>query len=232
MAFREWFHPPRHVLTIFLGVAVVSAGALGWLSWLLVAQDKALDVQRRQERLEQAADRATAVMQGALADLELRLTASSARTSETPPGVVIVIADPTGIMVHPDSGLLYSPSRSGRPTHRPHPLSRLSRPSLRAGISWGRATYTRRSLQIPTPRFAPVRSPAWRGFTARGTVLMRRSPPMTNLLTCPACVSRGSPQGWSRARAGPGCSRTPADRQSSATRPRGSIASSAADSGS
>ena len=56
MAFREWFRPPRHVLTIFLSVAVVSAVALGWLSWLLVEQDRALDVQRRQERLEQAAD--------------------------------------------------------------------------------------------------------------------------------------------------------------------------------
>ena len=56
MTFRDWFRPPRHVLTIFLSVAVVSAGALGWLSWLLVEQDRALEVQRRQARLEQAAD--------------------------------------------------------------------------------------------------------------------------------------------------------------------------------
>ena len=111
MAFREWFRPPRHVLTIFLGVAVVSAGALGWLSWLLVAQDRALDVQRRQERLEQAADRATAVMQGALADFELQLTASSAPTSEPLPGVVIVSGGSTGVidLVRPDGGLLYYP---------------------------------------------------------------------------------------------------------------------------
>jgi hypothetical protein len=80
MAFRAWFRPPRHILTIFLGVAVVSAGTLGWLSWLLLQQDRALDLQRRQERLEQAADRATAVMRGALADLELRLASPSART--------------------------------------------------------------------------------------------------------------------------------------------------------
>ena len=112
MAFREWFRPPRHVLTIFVSVAVVSAGALGWLSWLLVAQDRALEVQRRQARLEQAADRATAVMQGALADLELQVTSSSARTSEPPRGVLIVIGGPTGVIdvVRPDGGLLYYPA--------------------------------------------------------------------------------------------------------------------------
>ncbi|MCH7749662.1 MAG: HAMP domain-containing histidine kinase [Acidobacteria bacterium] len=117
MTFRDWFRPPRHVLTIFLSVAVVSAGALGWLSWLLVAQDRALDVQRRQARLEQAADRATAIMQGALADLELQLTASSAHTSEPPPGVVIVIGGPTGVIdvVHPDGGLLYYPEPGQAP---------------------------------------------------------------------------------------------------------------------
>ena len=109
MAFRQWFRPPRHVLTIFLTVAVASAGALGWLTWLLVEQDRALDVQRRQERLEQAADRASALMQGALVDLELQLNAYPARTSDPPAGVVVFITDPTGIVVHPDGGLLYYP---------------------------------------------------------------------------------------------------------------------------
>ena len=117
MAFREWFRPPRYVLTIFLSVAVASAGALGWLSWLLVQQDKALEVQRRQERLEHAADRATAVMQGALADLELQLTSYTAPTSGPPAGVVIVIADPTGAIdvVRPDGGLLYYPEPKQAP---------------------------------------------------------------------------------------------------------------------
>ncbi len=112
MAFRAWFRPPRHILTIFLGVAVVSAGTLGWLSWLLLQQDRALDLQRRQERLEQAADRATAVMRGALADLELRLASPSARTSKAPHGVVVLFSDPTGVIdgVRPTGGLLYYPT--------------------------------------------------------------------------------------------------------------------------
>ena len=109
--------PARHVLTIFLSVAVVSAGSMGWLTWLLVQQDRALEVQSRQANLEQAADRATVVMQGALADLELQLNSSSSRTSEPPPGVVIVTTGPTGVIdgVRPDGGLLYYPTPEQAP---------------------------------------------------------------------------------------------------------------------
>ena len=70
MPIRGWFRPPRHILTVFLVVAVVSAGALGWLAWLLLKQDEALAVQFQQSRLEQAADRAATIMQRALGDLE------------------------------------------------------------------------------------------------------------------------------------------------------------------
>ena len=61
--------------------------------------------------MEQAADRATAVMQGALADLELQLTSSSLSTSAPPAGVVIVIGGPTAVIdvVRPDGGLLVYP---------------------------------------------------------------------------------------------------------------------------
>ena len=64
MSFRDWFRPPRHVFAIFLVVAFVSAGVLGWLMWLLLEQDKTVELQRRQERLEQAADRAVALRGG------------------------------------------------------------------------------------------------------------------------------------------------------------------------
>ena len=69
ISIRNWFRPPRHVLTIFAGVAIVSACALAWLAWLLLEQDKAVESQRRQERVELAADRAVPVMQRALEDL-------------------------------------------------------------------------------------------------------------------------------------------------------------------
>ena len=82
-------------------------------------QDRALEVQRRQERLEQAADRATAVMQGALADLELQINSYPARTPESPPGVVIVTTGPEGIVVHPDGGLLFYPEQVPGPGPEP-----------------------------------------------------------------------------------------------------------------
>jgi hypothetical protein len=150
---REWCRPPRHVLTIFLCVAVVSAGALGWLSWLLVAQDRALDVQRRQEHLEQAADRATALMQGALADLERRLTSPSSRASESPPGVVIVVTGPTGIIegVSPDGGLLYYPETALTPA--------LDSPTA-LFIEAERAEFARRDLVAAADLFTRLASDA------------------------------------------------------------------------
>ncbi len=163
MALRQWFRPPRHVLTIFLSVAVVSAGALGWLAWLLVEQDRALEVQRRQERLEQAADRATAVMQGALADLELQLNSNSARTSESPPGVVIVITDPTGIVVRPDGGLLYYPEPGQAPESPTAPF-----------VQAERAEFARRDLVVAGSLYAALASGADTPVRARALAGLAR----------------------------------------------------------
>lgn len=100
-AVRQWLRPPRHVLAIFVAVAVVSAGALAWLMWLLLEQDQTVELQRRQERLQQAADRAAAVMQGAIADLD--------RVADPPAGVLMVHFRPDGIVVRPPGSLLYYP---------------------------------------------------------------------------------------------------------------------------
>ena len=163
MAFRQWFRPPRHVLTIFLSVAVVSAGALGWLAWLLVEQDRALEVQRRQERLEQAADRATAVMQGALADLELQLNSNSTRTPESPPGVVIVMAGPPGIVVRPDGGLLYYPEPGQASESPPAPF-----------VEAEHAEFARRDLVVAGSLYAALASGADTSVRARALAGLAR----------------------------------------------------------
>ncbi len=111
---RNWFRPPHHVLAIFLAVAVVSAGALAWLMWLLVQQDTVVEMQRRQEHLEQAADHAAAVMQGALSDIESQFGARLDRPSNSPAGVLLFHAGPDGIVVRPEDRLLYYPEPSQR----------------------------------------------------------------------------------------------------------------------
>ena len=114
MQIRDWFRPPRHVLAIFLAVSLSCGTTLAALAWLLVRQDRALEFQRRQERIEQAADRSVAVMQRSLADLELQLAARPGRNSKLPPDVVILSAGPADITVRPDGGLLYYPAAFDR----------------------------------------------------------------------------------------------------------------------
>ena len=82
------------MLAVFLGVALVSAGALGWLGWRLLQQDLALESQRRRDALEQAADRAAATMQLALAELQGSLASPAAARTSLPAGVSRVSTGP------------------------------------------------------------------------------------------------------------------------------------------
>lgn len=70
MKLDRWFQPPRHLLLIFLLISLGPAAALGWLSWRLLEQDRALEAQRIQERLENAADMASAYLHQAQAEVE------------------------------------------------------------------------------------------------------------------------------------------------------------------
>src|SRR5215467_7461131 len=99
MTIREWFRPPRHILAIFAVAAPVSAAALGWLGWMLLNQEQAVEKQRQRDRLEQAADRAAAQMQPALAGLR--------QTGVPPAGVVLLDTSGSGLAVTPSGSLLY-----------------------------------------------------------------------------------------------------------------------------
>ena len=70
MKFREWFSPPRRLLALFLTVILVPAAALVWLGWRVLEQDRTVEAQRLQERLEAAADRATDALIRRLKELE------------------------------------------------------------------------------------------------------------------------------------------------------------------
>src|ERR1035438_4914091 len=54
---REWLRPPKGLLLILVLLSLVSVSAVGWFGFKLLEQDRMVQAQRRQERLEQAADR-------------------------------------------------------------------------------------------------------------------------------------------------------------------------------
>jgi signal transduction histidine kinase len=112
MRARVWLQRPRHLLLAFLAVAVCSTGALGWLAWELLQQDAALDAQRRQEALEQAADNAVAIMQRAVT--ELQSIAAAGLTSAARPALVSLVAlRADGVDVSADAKLPFLPITSG-----------------------------------------------------------------------------------------------------------------------
>jgi signal transduction histidine kinase len=107
---RHWLRPPRQPLLVFFAVAMLSGGALGWLFWLLLQQDAALDVQRRQDTLEQAADRAVAAMQRSVSELQSMLGADA--NPHIPAGVAIVSMVANDVRVRPERALVYYPVRT------------------------------------------------------------------------------------------------------------------------
>jgi len=97
--------PPRNVLLLFMAVSAVSVSALAWLSWRLLEQDRALENQRIQERLEDAADLIVTSLELGLSELENRLPALS------DPGehALSVVFGPGNVETHPGGRLLYYP---------------------------------------------------------------------------------------------------------------------------
>jgi len=116
MAIREWLRPPRQVLMIFLAVALVSTGVLGWLAWTLIDQDRALENQRRQDQLEATADRAVDAMEQFVARLETILAAPS---TGLPDHVSFFAIRAGQVLVQPVGSLPYVPVSGAKPEPRP-----------------------------------------------------------------------------------------------------------------
>lgn len=106
---KAWLRPPRHVLVVFLGVAVLSTGALGWLAWRVVRQEAELDTQRQRVALEQAADAVVGSMQQSLAGL-ITLTAQPPHSiANVPVNVSFVNIEQDAATVKPAGTLPYLP---------------------------------------------------------------------------------------------------------------------------
>jgi signal transduction histidine kinase len=89
---------------------LVLGGALGWLGWKFVKQDRALEGQRVQERLELAADHMAAALQQSLTDLESYLSfVPSPGAKEPPDGVMVLRVTKRTVNAYPPDCLLYYP---------------------------------------------------------------------------------------------------------------------------
>lgn len=110
MGLALWLRPPRRTLAVFLCLMLVLGGALGWLGWQFLKQDRALEGQRLQERLELAADHMAAALQQSLTDLESYLSfVPSPGAKEPPDGVLVLQVTKRTVNAYPPGGLLYHP---------------------------------------------------------------------------------------------------------------------------
>src|ERR1035437_2208628 len=73
---REWLRPPKSLLLILVLLSLVSVSTVGWFGFKLLEQDRMVQAQRRQELLEQAADRMAATLRGTAALLPRALQRS------------------------------------------------------------------------------------------------------------------------------------------------------------
>ena len=97
--------PPRNVLVLIIAVLAVSVFALAWLSWRLLEQDRALENQRIQDRLEDAADLIVSSLDLGLSDLENRLPT----LSDPGEDALSVVFSPGNVECHPAGRLRYYP---------------------------------------------------------------------------------------------------------------------------
>ena len=129
MPINAWLRPPRHLVVLFLGIILVLMVALGWLGGRLLQQDRALERQRVQDRLELAADRAAAALTRRLAAIEdslarlattprLELPTAAARYANQLTGdALLVVLAADGLESFPKGRLIYHPVTS--PTEEP-----------------------------------------------------------------------------------------------------------------
>ena len=111
---REWLRPPKSLLLILVLLSLVSVSAVGWFGFKLLEQDRMVQAQRRQERLEQAADRIAATLRGTLAETGERLSAwiTARPPAEKPDDGVLLTVEQNSVTAYPAGRLLYYPVAS------------------------------------------------------------------------------------------------------------------------
>lgn len=121
MPTANWFRPPRQPIVLFLGIVLVLATALGWLGWHLLEQERALERQRIQERLNGVADLMASAILSKVAESEHHLAAllaapnsqavvEASRLADTiSPQAILTVMIPQEVVVRPPINLPYYP---------------------------------------------------------------------------------------------------------------------------
>src|SRR6266536_2658248 len=98
--------PPRSLVALIVGITVVPLATLLWLGWRLLDQDRMLEGQQAQQRVERAADLAVAALQRGLSLSEQRLAAGSERW---PAGAAAVTFRDGRVEAFPKESVAYLP---------------------------------------------------------------------------------------------------------------------------
>ena len=103
---REWLKPPRTLLLFLFLLTLASVSALSWFGWKVLDQERMVEAQRLQQRVEQSADRIAATLRGTLAETGELLGASSI----TPPDDgLLLLVEGDRLTASPANRLLYHP---------------------------------------------------------------------------------------------------------------------------
>src|SRR6516225_3254860 len=103
---REWLKPPRTLLLFLFLLTLVSVSALSWFGWKFLDQQRMVEAQRLQQRVEQSADRIAATLRGTLAETGELLGGSSIIPPDD--GLLLLLED-NRLTAIPASRLLYYP---------------------------------------------------------------------------------------------------------------------------
>ncbi|HEY2014788.1 MAG TPA: histidine kinase dimerization/phospho-acceptor domain-containing protein, partial [Bryobacteraceae bacterium] len=114
---KEWLRPPRSLLLILFLLTLISVSTVAWFGWKLLEQERVVEAQRAQERLEQVGDRLAATLRGTLAETGERLSAWLANppSDGKPEEGLLLILNESTLSAYPADRLLYRPFRSPEP---------------------------------------------------------------------------------------------------------------------
>lgn len=127
MSLRARFRSATHLFAVFAVVTTTLAGALVWVSWRLIQQDRELERQRRQDRLGQVLDAAAAGLLRTLSEREQQLAelaraspdalpaAMSAAARDLSDDSAIVVLDEHRTAVAPAGRILFFPTAAVGP---------------------------------------------------------------------------------------------------------------------